>query len=209
VSEEITVAGVALGLVGGVGGTVLAEIFRRRGAAREEPKLRLELVTGLAPARVANNATAYARLDIGNDRRSNAASGVSVRIARVSGGSSEDEEKLEFLAGWQLAWANEDRGDPNVPPEPKTVPPGDKRRVDLAHLNSVVSGEVIVDVRPQPNNHMNYLGPGSFTLELVVSGDNARASRYEVDLVRDGKAWDGEHTSAADRVRVENLRALR
>ena len=188
---------------------MLGEFLRLRRAAREEPKLSVELVGDLAPARVGKNPGAYARLDIGNDRRSNAATGVSLRIERVRGGSADDSEKLSFLEGWQLAWANEDRGNPNVPPAPKSVPPGDVRRIDLAHLNSAVHGEVIVDVRPQPNNHLNYLGSGRFTLELVVSGDNARARHYAVDVVHDGEAWDGEHTSATDRLRVENLRAIR
>lgn len=207
-SDEITVLGVALGLLGGIGGTVLTEILRLRRVAREEPKLHLELVDGLARARVAGNPGAYARLDVGNDRQSDGATGVSVRIERVLATSPENAEMLDFLEGWRLAWANEDRGNPNVPPEPKPVPAGDKRQIDFAHLNSTVHGQLIVDVRPQPNNKLNYLGAGTFTFELVVSGDNARAHRYALDVVYDGARWDGEHITAADRLRIQNLRPI-
>jgi hypothetical protein len=200
-SGDVTVPGVVLGLVGGIGGTVLTELFRLRRAAREEPKLQLELVNGLSPGRVAGNPSAYARLDVANDRRSNGATGVSVRIERVLGGSSEDAEIRDFLEGWQLAWANEDRGNPNVPPLPQTVPADDKRRIDVAHLNSTVHGKLIIDVRPQPNTKLNYVGAGTFTFDLVVSGDNARAHRYAIDIVHDAERWDGEHATAADRVR--------
>jgi hypothetical protein len=206
--DEITLPGVLLGLVGGLGSALLAEFFRRLHAKRAEPKLRLQLVDGLAPSLVAGNPTAYARLDIHNDSKSGGAIGVSVRIERVIGGSPGDPEKLRFLERWQLAWANEDRGNPNVPPEPKGIPPGGQHPIDLAHLNSTVHGEVIVDIRPQPNNHLNYLGAGAFTLVLVVGGDNARARRYEVDLVHDGERWDGEHASAGERLRLEKLRAV-
>jgi hypothetical protein len=132
-SDDVTVLGVVLGLIGGIGGTVLTEIFRRRRAAREEPKLQLELVDGVSPAKVAGNPCAYARLDVRNDRRSGGATAVSVRIERVDGGSPEDAEKLGFLESFQLAWANEDRGNPNVPPQPKGVPADVRRRIDLAH----------------------------------------------------------------------------
>jgi hypothetical protein len=207
VSEEITALGVVLGLVGGIGGTVLTEIFRLRRAARAEPKLHLELEHVLSPALVAGKPCVYARVALGNDRLSDGATGVSVRIERVVGGSPEDAEMLAFLKGWQFAWANEDRGNPNVPPEPKGIPAGDKRLVDLAHLNSTVRKRAIVDVRPQPNNKLNYLGFGTFTLDLVVSGDNARARRYALDLVHDGE-WDGEYATATDCLRIENLRPM-
>jgi hypothetical protein len=208
VSGDVTAVGVILGLIGGIGGTVLTELFRLRRAAREEPKLRLELVNGLAPAQVAGNPCAYARLDVANDRHSNGATGVSVRIERVFGGPRQPAEVRDFLEGWQLAWANDDRGNPNVPPQPKSVPPGDKRRIDLAHLNATVNERLIVDIRPQPNNRLNYVGAGGFTFELVASGDNARARRYAVDVVHDGERWDGERGNAGDRLRIENLRQI-
>jgi len=207
-ATDLTLAGIAVGLVGGVGGTILTELFRLRRATREEPKLSLEVVAGLAAARVGNNPCAYARLSVSNDRRSTGATGVSVRIERVFGGPAEDAENLNFLGGWQLAWANDDRGDPNVPPAPKAVPPGDSRRIDLAHLNASAVGRAIVDVRPQPNNHLNYLGAGRFTFDVVISGVNAPARRYALDLVHDGEAWNGEHSSAGDRLHIENLRTI-
>ena len=206
-AADVTVLGVLLGLVGGVGGTVLGEIFRLRRAAKEAPELYLDDVRELTPALVAGNPTAYARLDVGNVH-GNGATGVTVRIERVDAPSPEHAEQLTFLAGWQLAWANEDRGNPNVPPQPKSVAAGDRRRVDLAHLNATVPGQAIIDVRPQPNNKLNYLGAGLFTFEIVVSGDNARARRYAVVVAHDGQPWDGDHATAVDRLQIQALREL-
>lgn len=204
--DQVTLAGVLLGLIGGVGGTLLAEFLR----LRKRPKLSLILVEGLATTRVGQQTACYARLDVRNAQRSDGAVGVSVRIARVRGRDGAAPESLDALEGWQLAWANEDRGNPNVPPAAKPIPAGDNRRIDLAHLNSKIQGRLLVDIRPQPGkgDHLNRLPAGAFTFELVVSGDNASARRFAVGLDYDGGEWSGEAVEASERLRVSDLRAL-
>jgi hypothetical protein len=130
-----------------------------------------------------------------------------VRIEAVEGGSPEN---MDFLADWQLAWANEDRGNPNVPPAPKTVGPDSRRAVDLAHLNPVARGKAIVDVRPQPpqGTRENRPGEGSYVFRLSVRAENTTPRYFAVELVHDGQPWDGDHESAAERLRVANVRRL-
>lgn len=205
-SADFTPFGIMLGLVGGIGATILGEVLR----LRRKPRLSLELVEGLGPGRVARAEGAYARLEVRNASHRDGASGVSVRIEKVRGGTPKDAEKLSFLESWQLAWAKEDRGNPNVPPQPNPVSAGGSRQIDLAHLNSEVPGRLIVDIRPQtaPGSHMNYLGAGTFTFELVLSGENASARRFSVDVIHDGASWDGKHATAEDRLRLKHLRRL-
>jgi len=202
---EITLLGVVLGLVLGVAGTVLGEVLR----LRRRPKLTLALVDGLTLTEVAPNNAAFARLDVLNAPRRDGAVGVSVKIERVRSRSGESASELDFFQGWQLAWANEDRGNPNVPPEARSIPAGGSRRIDLVHLNETIKGKMLVDIRPQPvpRSGANRLGAGTFTFELVVSGDNASARRFAIDVVHDGEQWDGQDASAAERLRLAALRA--
>jgi len=204
--DGITLAGVLLGLVGGVGGTLLAEVLR----LRKRPKLSLAVVEGMATTQVGQQDVAYARLDVVNSQRGDGALGVSVRIDHVRSQGGVADESLDSLQGWQLAWANEDRGNPNVPPAAKPIPAGDARRIDLVHLNSKIRGRLLVDVRPQPGrgNHLNRLPAGAFTVELVVSGENASTRRFAVDVEYDGQDWDGESAAAEKRVSASNLREL-
>jgi hypothetical protein len=206
-SGDITVPGVVLGLVGGVGGTLLKQLFDTRRRKVSEPKLGLEPVKGLGMATVDQRPAAYARLEVTNHPKSEGATGVMVRIEKVEGGAPEN---MDFLGDWQLAWANEDRGEPNVPPTPRTVGPDGRRGVDLAHLNPVAPGLAIVDVRPQPpkGTWLNRLGTGTYVFRLAVHADNAPPRRYAVELVHDGVPWDGEHMSATERLRVASVRRL-
>ena len=205
-SDEITALGLLVGVLTGIAGTVVAEVLR----LRRKPRLSLALVDGLSGGLIAGHRGAYARLDVRNAKRRDGAVNVTVRIQHVRAHAADDTRDLDALQRWQLAWANEDRGNPNVPPEPKPVPGGDTRGIDLAHINSKVPGALIVDVRPQPErgNHFNRLGAGTYTFELVVSGDNARARRYAVDLAYDGEPWDGGTDTAADRLRLLELQRL-
>jgi len=196
-----------LGLCGGLGGSLLMDMVRRQRAKREEPILSIQPTReALYPAEVQEKPCAYARVHVCNDPERNAATGVGVYIEHVSGGSEDDKEKLAFLEGRWLAWANADRGDANVPPAMKTI--RKKDWIDLAHLNSGLPGKAIVDVRPQPSTEstVNRLGPGTFTFELVVDVHNASPRHFKVDLVHDGETWDGKYESAADRLQIGAVR---
>ena len=144
-SEELTtLGGVLLALLGGVVGSFIMEEVRRRRAKRVEPKLSVRPQKGLSYAHVGedNVHCAYARLDICNHPDSKAATGVGVYIEHVEcvrGGSDDDKEKLAFLEGRWLAWANVDRGDPNVSPSMRTIRANTK--IDLAHLSMVSPGK--------------------------------------------------------------------
>ena len=174
-----------------VGGTL--EGFRLWWVRHKRPELTLDY------------ACAYARLTVRNAKGRDTASGVSVRIDRADGKSENDaSEKLAFLATRPLAWADADRGDPNVKPGVNAVPgcpPPDRSCASKRQCE----GARFVDVRPQPGNRLNYLGAGKFTFELVVSADNADARRYRVNVIHDGGDWDGDHEHARERVRLENL----
>jgi hypothetical protein len=195
------VAGIVSGLL--VGGAL--EGFRLFRVARQRPALTLDIVPELMPDRIADHPCAYARLAVSNAKGRDIASGVSVRIDRAAKSEKEASSNLAFLATRPLAWADADRGKPNVNPGVNPVPPGDRRLIDIAHLNASVERKFIVDVRPQPGNQMNYLGAGRFTFTLVVSADNADARCYTVDVVHDGLLWEGDQNSAPDRLRLENL----
>jgi hypothetical protein len=197
---DITFIGVLLGLIGGVGGTVLTEVFR----VRKRPRLSLTATEHLSFTRIAGNPGAFARLEIRNAPGKETATGVTVRIERVASDSEDDRESVDFLESWQLAWANDDRGNPNVPPKAKSIASGASLHIDLAHLNPVAPGVLIVDIRPQPEpgNHLNRLGPGTFKFELVVCGDNASARRFLVALVHNGQPWDGDSDTAIERVQL-------
>jgi hypothetical protein len=202
---DITFIGVLLGLVGGVGGTVLTEAFR----LRRRPRLSLAVTEHLYVTRVGDNLAAFARLEVRNAPGKEGATGVTVRIEGVASESKDDRESLNFLESWQLAWANDDRGNTNVPPKAKVIASDSSLQVDLAHLNTVAPGLLIVDIRPQPEgNHMNRLGPGTFRFEVVVSGDNASALRFHVALVHDGQPWDGDSDTAIERVQLSPIQGM-
>jgi hypothetical protein len=200
---EVTLLGVVLGLIGGVGATLLGEVLR----LRRRPKLSLAIVDHLASARIKGKPGAFARLEVRNAPGKEAATGVTVRIEGVASGSDRYRESLTFLESWQLAWANDDRGNSNVPPKAKAIASGSSRQVDLAHLNPVAPGLLIVDIRPQPEpkNYLNRLGAGTFTFELSVSANGATARNYRVELVHDGQPWDGAAETASERVQLSSI----
>ncbi|HMI81316.1 MAG TPA: hypothetical protein VK480_05965 [Solirubrobacterales bacterium] len=200
---DITPLGILLGLIGGVGGTALTEVFR----LRKRPRLSLVVTEHLYVTRVGGNPAAFARLEVRNAPGKEAATGVTVRIEGVASESEDHRESLKFLESWQLAWANDDRGNTNVPPKAKVIASDSSLKVDLAHLNTVAPGLLIVDIRPQPEegNYMNRLGPGTFQFELVVGGDNASARRFRIALVHDGQPWDGAADTAVERVRLSAI----
>jgi hypothetical protein len=204
---DLSALSIGIGLVGGIGGTLLTQASAWRQRKVKVPKLELAAVDGLPIATVASHPAAYARLEVTNDPKSDGANEVVVRIERVEGAP---DDRAHFLgASWQLAWANEDRGNPNVPPTPKSVGPGNPRTIDLAHLNRKVPGKIIVDIRPQPgDNKLNRLGEGRYVFHLVVGGENAPARRYAVELVHDGVPWDGERTTAMERLKITGVRRI-
>ncbi len=171
---------------------------------RKRPKLSLAVTEHLSFARINGRPGAFARLEIRNAPGKEAATGVTVRIERVTSESEVDRESINFLESWQLAWANDDRGNPNVPPKAKVIAANSSLQIDVAHLNPIAPGLLIVDIRPQPEpgNHMNRLGPGTFRFDLVVSGDNASAQRFQIALVHDGQPWDGDSDTAIERVQL-------
>jgi hypothetical protein len=205
---DYTAVTVAVGLFSGSGVTAFVAFAGAARRRKKRPKLSLRVVEGLTPGRVDGHPVAFARLEVVNHPRSDDAAGVFVRIESVDADSSDHADKLLFLQHAHLAWANEDRGNPNVPAAPKPVNAGVPRRVDLAHLNASATREMIVDVRPQPANHLNYLGAGTFTFTLVVGVEAAPAARYRVELVHDGRLWDGLAASADQHLRVQNLLRL-
>jgi hypothetical protein len=205
IAAEITPIGIALALTGGVGAVLLGYLLRRQHDRARVPKLTLRADRRLTRGKVGSHPAAYARLDVSNDPRRDAATDVRIVIERVREASGAE---IGFLARWQLAWANEDHGDPNVPPVAKTIHPGGRQGIDLVHVNRSVARKLIVDVRPQPNDGGYHLGAGTFTLELVVSGENAPARRYAIDVVHKGVDWDGDPATADECLRVENLRPI-
>lgn len=189
-----------LGLFGGSGTTLLAAFLRRR----QKPRLSIVPVEHLYFTRIDGSAAAFARLEIRNAPGKESATGVAVRIERATSESEDDRASLAFLEGWQLAWANDDRGDTNVPPRAKAIGPDSALQVDLAHLNQKLSGSLIVDIRPQPGsrNHMNRLGRGTFEFDLALSGDNSTTRRFRVTLAYDGEPWDGASDTAIERIQL-------
>jgi len=195
-----------------IGGAVLAglgyvakDLYQDMRLKRTKPSLGLEIVPNLAPSKVDGRSCSFARLSISNAPDRETATGVSVQIEEVGGPS--DPEGAAYVAGCYLAWAKADRGKPYVEASSITLPGGGTRQVDLVHLNEGVRGEMIVDVRPQPGNHLNYFNPGSFSFKLAVSADNAGTERYGLEVeYREG--WSGDYESAAEHLVVRDLRLL-
>lgn len=206
-SNSISLLGVVLGLCGGAVTTVGIEGFRLRRASRKRPRMLLARRERLAARRVAGSPCAFARLALTNDPESNAAVGARVRLERVE--SLDGVEGPEAsLSGWHLAWGDDDQGDANVPSRAETIGPGASREIDVVHLNSAVPESLIVDVRPQPQGHINYLPGGRYRLELAVECENASTRLFTVDVDRDGLSWDGDPGTAPDRVRLGQVSRL-
>ena len=200
-------AGIVSGVVAGVVVGGLLAAGRGLWKTRKRPALTLETVEKLTPDVIDTHPCAYARVGVRNDKGKDRATGVNVRIAGVDSESDGvGQHKLDFLKSRFLAWADVDRNNPTVMPGVLAVNSNDTRYIDLAHLNASVDNQVIIDIRPQPGNKMNYLGAGQFTFKLAVSADNADTRHYVVDVVHDGEHWDGDHSDAANHLKIANLR---
>jgi hypothetical protein len=192
---------IALALLGGVGGALILEGYKQWTSRRRRPELTivpdpLVLEHGLMKIKVKKRECAYLRLLVNAAPGKDPATGVHVRIDRVRVLDGEAPPGIQAITGMWLAWADVALVNPRAEKQVTTIPGGSSARLDLVHLNQRMARDAILDVRPQPGDHRNYLRAVEIALDISLTADNAAPRTYTISLRRDGREWSGWDESA-------------
>lgn len=206
----------ALALLGLTPGTIALvwQIWRYLQERSRRPELSVHLDPILARGgppiiKVGKADCAFFRLAIHNKTGREAARDVAVSIEDFRDKHGAPLEALSAIDGMWLAWSDTELTNPRAERQTRQIPPGSERRIDFIHLNGKIADRAIIDVRPQPaeGDYRNRFFGLRFSVRIVVTGENIEPAKFAIDVAYDGTPWDGQRSSAADRIQISEPRA--